>query len=85
MEDLKQIEEVVVTGYQVIKEKAMAGSYSKVKAEDLIMTGNETIESMLQGKIPGMMVTSHEWFDGNPAKVRVRGHPRWWVMLIRYG
>ena len=55
-EDVKAIEEVVVTGYQAIKEKAMAGSYSKVKAEELVMTGNETIESMLQGKVPGMVV-----------------------------
>lgn len=73
VEDLKQIEEVVVTGYQVIKEKAMAGSYSKVKAEDLIMTGNETIESMLQGKIPGMMVTHTSGLTGTRQKVRVRG------------
>ncbi len=72
-EDVKAIEEVVVTGYQAIKEKAMAGSYSKVKAEELVMTGNETIESMLQGKVPGMVVINQSGLTGTRQKVRVRG------------
>ena len=72
-EDLQKIDEVVVTGYQVIKEKAMAGSYSKVKAEDLVMTGNETVESMLQGKVPGMVVINQSGLTGTRQKVRVRG------------
>ena len=38
-EDVKAIDEVVVTGYQVLKEKGMAGSYSRVDVKDLAMTG----------------------------------------------
>lgn len=72
-EDVQIIDEVIVTGYQMIKEKAAVGSYSKVKASDLVMTGNETIESMLQGKIPGMVVTHASGLTGTRQKVRVRG------------
>ena len=72
-EDIEALEEVVVTGYQVIKEKGMAGAYAKVKAEDLIMTGNETVEQMLQGKLPGVMVTNTSGLTGTRQKVRVRG------------
>ena len=72
-EDIMEVEEVVVTGYQTIKEKAMTGAYSKIKGEDLLMTGTETIESMLQGKIPGMMVINTSGLTGTRQKVRVRG------------
>ena len=71
--EIQAIEEVVVTGYQAIKEKSMAGSYSKIKGEDLINTGTETIESMLQGKLPGVVVTSTSGLTGTRQKVRVRG------------
>lgn len=72
-EDVKAIDEVVVTGYQVLKEKGMAGSFSKVKAEDLVMTGTETLETMLQGKLPGVMITHTSGLTGTRQKVRVRG------------
>ena len=36
-EDVKQMDEVVVTGYQTIKKRSMAGSVSSVKAEDLFV------------------------------------------------
>lgn len=75
-EDVKAIDEVVVTGYQTLKEKGMTGSYSKVKAQDLVMTGNETVEQMLQGKLPGMMVINTSGLTGTRQKVRVRELPR---------
>lgn len=72
-EDLQVIDEVVVTGYQKLREKSMAGSYSKVKADDLVMTGTETLETMLQGKLPGVMVMHTSGLTGTRQKVRVRG------------
>ena len=44
-EDLIKMDEVVVTGYQAVRKKAMAGSYSKVDADELVMTGSETAGS----------------------------------------
>ena len=37
------------------------------------MTGNETVEQMLQGKLPGVMVTNTSGLTGTRQKVRVRG------------
>ena len=72
-EEVASLNEVVVTGYQEIQEKAMTGSYSKISAEDLFMTGNETVEQMLQGRLPGVMVQSLSGLTGTRQKVRVRG------------
>lgn len=72
-ESSEVLEEVVKTGYQAIKEKGVAGAYTKVKAEDLLITGNETLEQMLQGLVPGMMVINQSGLTGTRQKVRVRG------------
>jgi TonB-linked SusC/RagA family outer membrane protein len=72
-ENSNELGEVVVTGYQTINKKAMAGSYSEVKAKDLTMTGTQTIESMLQGKIAGMTVINQNGQTGTRQKIRVRG------------
>ncbi|MEQ2975084.1 SusC/RagA family TonB-linked outer membrane protein [Butyricimonas faecihominis] len=72
-ETTEALEEVVVTGYQEIREKTAVGSYSKVKSEDLIMTGTNSLEQMLQGKVPGMMVINSSGLTGQRQKVRVRG------------
>ena len=72
-EQVQSLEEVVVTGFQEIAKKAMTGSYATVKAEDLIMTGNETLESMLQGNLPGLVVTNQSGLTGTRQKLRVRG------------
>lgn len=72
-EDVKQMDEVVVTGYQTIKKRSMAGSVSSVKAEDLLLNGGQTLEQALQGKIPGMMVMNRSGLTGTRQRVRVRG------------
>ena len=72
-QEVEEIDEVVVTGYQAIKQKAMAGSYSKVTADDLVITGTETLEQMLQGKLPGVMVMNTSGLTGTRQKIRVRG------------
>ena len=67
------MDEVVVNGYQEINSKAMTGAYTKVNMDDLIMTGSETLENMLQGQVPGMVVTNPNGLTGTRQKVRVRG------------
>ncbi len=72
-EDTKMIDEVIVTGYQDVKEKSMVGAYQKVKAENLVMTGGTTLEQMLQGMLSGVMVLNTSGLTGTRQKVRVRG------------
>ena len=72
-EDFKEMDEVVVTGYQTLKKRSQAGSISVVKAEDLVLNGTQTLEQALQGKIPGMMVMNRSGLTGTRQRVRVRG------------
>ncbi|MBS7155487.1 MAG: SusC/RagA family TonB-linked outer membrane protein [Sanguibacteroides justesenii] len=72
-EDSKTVEEVVVTGYQTIKKRSMAGSTSSVKAEDLLLNGTQTLEQALQGKLPGVAIVNQSGLTGTRQKVRVRG------------
>ena len=71
--DVKNVDEVVVTGYQTVKKRSMAGSTSHVKAEDLVLTGTQTLEQALQGKIPGMMVINKSGLTGTRQRVRICG------------
>ena len=72
-EDVAEMDEVVVTGYQTLKKRSQAGSISVVKAEELLLNGVNTLEQALQGKIPGMMVMNRSGLTGSRQRVRVRG------------
>lgn len=72
-EDAAKIEEVVVTGYQRINRKLSAASTYTVRAEDVMIPGKTTLDDMLQGEIPGLMVMNT---SGSPLaipKMRMRG------------
>lgn len=74
MEDeVQEMDEVVVTGYQSVKKSNMAGSVSTVKAEDLVLNGTQSLEQALQGKLPGVVVQNQDGLVGTRQKVRVRG------------
>ena len=72
-EDSQEMEEVVVTGYQTVKKSNMAGSISTVKAEDLVLTGTQSLEQALQGKLAGVTIQNQDGLVGTRQKVRVRG------------
>lgn len=72
-EDVKQIEEVIVTGYQQIKRHEMVGAVERIKGDELFSNGTQSIEQMLQGRIAGMSVINTSGMVGTRQKVRVRG------------
>ena len=64
--------EVVVTGYQVQRKADLTGSVSVVSAKDLKSSADTDPMRSLQGKVPGMTITT----DGSPigtGTVRIRG------------
>ncbi|MDR2131212.1 MAG: SusC/RagA family TonB-linked outer membrane protein [Odoribacteraceae bacterium] len=73
VEEVQHIQEVVVTGYQSIRSSEMVGSSNTVKREELHYDGTNTIEQMLQGILPGMLVMNTDGLVGTRQKVRVRG------------
>lgn len=67
------LDDVVVTGYQRIRRSEMVGSNSMIRGKDLDLAGTKTLEQMLQGKMPGTVVTNVSGVTGQRQKVRVRG------------
>lgn len=72
-EGVKDMNEVVVTGYQTIRKSEMVGSVSSIKRADLFYDGTNSLEQMLQGKLPGTLVINTDGMVGTRQKVRVRG------------
>lgn len=64
---------VVSTGYQTVNRRDMVGSFSQVKAEDIMVAGAVNITDMLQGQIPGMIVTRTSARAGSRANIKIRG------------
>ncbi len=72
-EDLKQLEEVVVTGYQKIEKRKITSAVTTVKAEDIQAIGVASIDQMLEGQVAGVLATPTNGAPGAPAKMRIRG------------
>ncbi|RYG19924.1 MAG: SusC/RagA family TonB-linked outer membrane protein [Chitinophagaceae bacterium] len=73
-ESESNLQEVVVsTGYQEIKKYQMVGSTAGMEGKDLPVTGNTTLEQMIQGKLPGVEVVNTTGQVGARQTVRVRG------------
>ncbi len=71
-EETQSIDEVVVTGYQVIDKRELTSAISTVKAEQLERMGALTIDQMLEGKAPGLMIMNISAQPGAATKMRVR-------------
>ncbi|MDE6685391.1 MAG: carboxypeptidase-like regulatory domain-containing protein, partial [Duncaniella sp.] len=49
---------VVDDGYNRLPRRDMVGSYTTLKAEDVIIPGYQSIDQMLQGRVAGMVVSN---------------------------
>ncbi len=67
------IDEVVVTGYQDFDKSRVAGSVSQITSKDLDLTGNNTLEQAMQGKLAGVAIQNESGLVGVKQKTRVRG------------
>ncbi|AZQ61380.1 TonB-dependent receptor [Flammeovirga pectinis] len=72
-EDVEQLEEVVVVGYQVQKKSVVTGAIASVKSEDITQTPVQNAAQALQGKTPGVLVTPVSGQPGAGIDIRVRG------------
>lgn len=88
----QQMEEVVVTGYQVIDKREVTSSISTIGAEELEKMNVLTVDQMLEGKAPGLMITNLSATPGGGSQGRVRSggtftgsrEPLWVVDGIPY-
>jgi TonB-linked SusC/RagA family outer membrane protein len=69
----KELNEVVITGYQRIEKRKLCSSVSSVKGKDILESDNISIDKMLQGKIAGVSVMNQSSTPGAAPKIRIRG------------
>ena len=69
----RQLQEVVVTGYQVLNKRSLTSAISTVKAEDVLRTDMSSIDQMLEGRVPDLVVSSNSAEVGVAPKIRIRG------------
>lgn len=69
----KQIEEVILTGFQKIEKSKITSSVSTVKMRDIEQKATASVDQMLQGKISGVRITPQSGTPGQVAPIRIRG------------
>ncbi len=72
-EDIEQLEELVVIGYGTTRKRDITSSISSVKAEDLAKSTQSSFQGALQGRAPGVQITSANGMPGSAMTVRIRG------------
>ncbi|MCF2489307.1 TonB-dependent receptor [Dyadobacter sp. CY347] len=71
--DQRQLNEVVVVGYGTQERKNLIGSITKVDPTDVKNIPAGSFDAQLQGKVPGVQITSNTGVPGEAVTVRVRG------------
>jgi TonB-linked outer membrane protein, SusC/RagA family len=72
-EDLKKLDEVVVVGYGTVKRRDLTGAVASVKGETVAATPVANVAQAIQGKLPGVNVTTQDGRPGANVSIRVRG------------
>lgn len=72
-EDAEVLDEVVVIGYQTVKRKDLTGSVASVNGKDIATTPVANVAQALQGKLPGVNVSSQDGRPDAEISIRVRG------------
>lgn len=71
--DNKLMDEVVVTGYEVIDRRKTTSAISSIKMEDALVPGMTTIDQALEGRVPDLLFIQNSGEAGATARLRVRG------------
>ncbi|MBL7857686.1 MAG: TonB-dependent receptor [Cyclobacteriaceae bacterium] len=71
--DVLTLEDIVVIGYGTVKKSDLTGSVSSMKGNDLNKIPAASPVLALQGKIPGVQITTASGAPGAGAIVRIRG------------
>ena len=73
-ESVTQLDEVVVnTGYQQIDARKNTSAITTIRAEDIITPGLQTIDQMLEGRVPGLTFLQNTGQIGATPRLRIRG------------
>jgi TonB-linked SusC/RagA family outer membrane protein len=72
-ESSENLDEVIITGYQKIEKRKATSSYAKVDVAEIEQAGVATVDQMLNGQLPGVMVQPTTGAPGAASKISIRG------------
>ena len=73
MENVSELEEVVITGYQQIDKRHLTAAVTTLKMDEIDVPGMNRIDQMLEGRIPGLTFMQNSGQVGAAPKLRIRG------------
>lgn len=71
--DITQLGEVVVVGYGEQKKSLLTGAISSVKADEIATVSVTRIDQALQGRTPGVNISTNSGSPGAGTRIRIRG------------
>lgn len=71
--DVQALGEVVVTGYSKVNSRLFVGAVTKVSAQDFLAAPQADFSRLLEGKAPGLNISSVSNTFGSAPKVNIRG------------
>lgn len=72
-EDVSQLDEVVIIGYQTVKKSDVTGAVSKINTEELSEIPSNSVEELLVGRVSGLVIGNPSDDPGAGLNVRIRG------------
>ncbi|HEY4327504.1 MAG TPA: TonB-dependent receptor [Mucilaginibacter sp.] len=69
----KSLSEIVVIGYGTVKKRDLTGSVASISGKDIAATPVPNIALGMQGKLPGVNITSQDGRPGSAIDIRIRG------------
>ena len=73
-EEVTELDEIVVIGYGTTKKSDLTGSLASLKEDDFNKGVVTSPEQLIQGRIPGVQITSNNGEPGAGASIRIRGN-----------
>lgn len=72
-DNVKEIDEVVITGYQTIKNRVYTGAAASVKLDDIKLEGVSDVSRMLEGRVAGLSIQNISGSFGSAPRINIRG------------
>jgi TonB-linked SusC/RagA family outer membrane protein len=71
--DATSLDEVVVVGYGTSTVKELTGSVGSLRGENVMALNPVRVDQAMQGRIPGVLVTTNSGSPGSTLNIRIRG------------
>lgn len=70
----KDLDELVVVGYGVVKKRDLTGSVSSIKADDITKSTSSNAMQAMQAKVPGLDIRQTDGQSGSRLNINLRGN-----------